>query len=220
MIKIIPERLKKVLKLRGISQELFAEYMDVNLKTVSNWCNNYSMPASDEQIKKIHHLLGINPEFLTGEIDDPEPRYLIETDIAEYNLLKYLSSGRGIAFQALIVMTGEEKLIPCEALLQENSIFSFSERFAYAVKDGERVGIFIYFVHIQTDTSRAISGYSDFVSLMYQIQSQLDFMLTPERIGMTIKTRLDTPFTTKYIYPNIQRFFPDIPEGSIGSQTQ
>ena len=190
--------MKKAIKRRGLTQQRFAELMYCEERTVQNWCNK-SCPASGSEIDEIAHILGINSGYLTGETNDPDPYYLLETDYAEHNLLSYISSGRTIQFAVTVLITGEDIIIPSESLLCDRAAFSFSEPFAFAVLNGERKACHIKYAIIQNEENYVELGYGDFASLMYQIEAQLELMLTPSRIYQMIKIRQNMPLNLGYM---------------------
>lgn len=67
-------RLKKLLKEKGMSQQKLAEEIGVHRSAVSLWCVNHN-GASEENIKKCAEALGVTIEYLNGEeVDNLEEK--------------------------------------------------------------------------------------------------------------------------------------------------
>lgn len=66
---LIPERLTRLMKARGLSQSELARRVSVTQQTIGKLANGSS--SSSTHLHKIARELGTTPAYLTGETDDP-----------------------------------------------------------------------------------------------------------------------------------------------------
>ena len=131
----IGEFLKKLRKQKGLTQEQFAEIVNVSNRTVSRWENGYNLPDLDVLIEIADYYEVDLREILNGERKDEEMNKDIEETIlrsAEYSNTqaeKYAKRAQMILIISAILLLISELI--CRTELGEipilNSISDFSD---------------------------------------------------------------------------------------------
>ena len=79
-MSLLPERLSKVIEMRGVTQRWLAEQTGITESTISRYITKERLPAAFDVVASVSKALNVSTDYLLGVTDNPYTHEDINTE--------------------------------------------------------------------------------------------------------------------------------------------